>query len=155
MIYPILLVVHNAFRWLVVISLIAVLANSYSGWLRPRAYRPVDQVFRTVATSIVHTQLLIGFYLYFISPLISYYWRFKPDPSQSPEFRFFSLIHISIMFTAVMVITIGSSLAKRRTVANEKFKITAIYFTLGLVLILMAVPWPFSPLASRGWFRTF
>ncbi|AUD02476.1 hypothetical protein CWM47_11955 [Spirosoma pollinicola] len=155
MVYPILLVIHNAFRWLVLSSLLATLGSSYSGWLWPRSYRPFDQTIRIVATSIVHTQLLIGFYLYFISPLIRYYWRFKPDASQSPEFRFFSIIHINLMFTAVIVVTIGSSLAKRKATAQGKFRTTAIYFTIGLVLILIAVPWPFSPLASRGWFRAF
>ena len=155
MVYPILLVIHNAVRWLVLGSLLAALVSSYSGWLRPRAYRPVDQTVRTVATSVLHTQLLIGFYLYFISPIINYYWRSSPDSSQAPEFRFFGLIHISLMFTAVIVMTIGSSLAKRQTDAQQKFRTTAIYFTIGLVLILIAVPWPFSPLAARPWSRSF
>ena len=155
MLYSILLLIHNAFRWLVVVSLLATLVSSYSGWLRPRTYRASDQTIRDVATSIVHTQLLIGFYLYFISPLVNYYWRFSPDAGEAPEFRFFSIIHISLMFTAVIVITVGSSLAKRKSMAHEKFKTTAIYFTLGLLLILIAVPWPFSPLATRPWTRLF
>lgn len=155
MVYPILLVVHNAVRWLVLGSLLAALISSYSGWLGHRAYRPVDQTLRTVATSVLHTQLLIGFYLYFISPIIKYYWRSAPDAGQAPEFRFFGLIHISLMFTAVIVMTIGSSLAKRQTDSRQKFRTTAIYFTIGLILILLAVPWPFSPLAVRPWFRSF
>ena len=155
MIYSILLVIHNAFRWLVLISLLATLVSSYSGWLKSRAYRALDQTIRVVATSIVHTQLLIGFYLYFISPIVSYYWRFSPDAGEAPEFRFFSIIHISLMFTSVIVITVGSSLAKRKSTAHEKFRTTAIYFTLGLILILIAIPWPFSPLATRPWTRLF
>ncbi|MFD2933136.1 hypothetical protein [Spirosoma flavum] len=155
MVYPILLVIHNAFRWLVLGSLLATLGSSYSGWLWPRSYRSVDQTLRIAATSIVHTQLLLGFYLYFLSPIVSYYWHFSPDSSQSPEFRFFSLIHIGLMFTSVIILTVGSSLAKRQTNAQQKFKTTAIYFTVGLILILIAIPWPFSPLASRPWSRTF
>lgn len=155
MVYSILLLIHNAFRWLVVISLLATLVSSYSGWLRPRTYRASDQTIRVVATSIVHTQLLIGFYLYFISPIVSYYWRFSPDAGEAPEFRFFSIIHISLMFTSVMVITVGSSLAKRKPTAREKFRTTALYFTFGLLLILLAIPWPFSPLATRPWTRIF
>ncbi len=155
MVYPILLVIHNAVRWLVLGSLLIALVTSYWGWLRPRPYRPVDQTIRTVTTSILHTQLLIGFYLYFISPIVTYYWRSSPDSTQSPEFRFFGLIHIGLMFTSVIVMTVGSSLAKRQSDSRQKFRTTAIYFTIGLVLILIAVPWPFSPLAVRPWSRTF
>ncbi|WP_080057984.1 hypothetical protein [Spirosoma aerolatum] len=155
MIYPILLVVHNALRWLVLGSLLIALGNSYSGWLRARPYRPIDQTIRVIATSIAHTQLLIGFYLYSKSPIVSYYWTFSPDSSQSPEFRFFSLIHIGLMFTAIVIMTVGSSKAKRQPTPQQKFRTTAIYFTITLLLILLAIPWPFSPLATRPWIRNF
>lgn len=155
MIYPILLVVHNALRWLVLGSLLIALSSSYSGWLRGRMYRPIDQTLRVIATSIAHTQLLVGFYLYTQSPIVSYYWKFSPDASQSTEFRFFSLIHISLMVTAVVVMTIGSSKAKRQPTVQQKFKTTAIYFSITLLLILIAIPWPFSPLATRPLYRTF
>jgi len=155
MIYPILLVVHNALRWLVLGILLIALGNSYSGWLRGRAYQRIDQTVRAIATSIAHAQLLVGFYLYTQSPIVSYYWKFSPDASQSSEFRFFSLIHIGLMFTAVVVMTIGSSKAKRQPTAQQKFRTTAVYFTITLLLILIAVPWPFSPLATRPLYRTF
>ncbi|WP_338870148.1 hypothetical protein WBJ53_21985 [Spirosoma sp. SC4-14] len=155
MIYSILLVVHNALRWLVLGSLLIALSTSYSGWLRARSYRPIDQAVRVIATSIAHTQLLVGFYLYVQSPIVSYYWKFSPDASQSPEFRFFSLIHIGLMFTAVVIMTIGSSKAKRQPTSHQKFKTIAIYFTITLFVLLIAIPWPFSPLATRPLYRTF
>ncbi|GAB3886691.1 hypothetical protein [Spirosoma agri] len=155
MIYPVLLVIHNALRWLVLGSLLASLGGSYVGWLRNRSYRPIDQTLRVIATSVAHTQLLVGFYLYAKSPIVSYYWKFSPDASEAPEFRFFSLIHIGLMFTSVVLVTVGSSKAKRQTLPQQKFKTTVIYFTLGLLLILIAIPWPFSPLATRPWLRSF
>ena len=79
--------IHNALRWFVLGSLLAVLVSSYSGWLRSRPYQSVDGTLRVVATSIAHTQLLAGLYLYTISPIVSYYWRSRPDEStQSFEF---------------------------------------------------------------------
>ena len=153
--YPVLLIIHNTLRWLVLGSLLATLVSGYWGWLRPRPYQSVDGTLRVVATSIAHTQLLVGLYLYTISPIISYYWTNRPSFGESPQFSFFALIHIGLMFTSVVVMTIGSSLAKRQTDARQRFKTTAIYFTVGLVLIAIAVPWPFSPLAARPWIRTF
>ncbi|MFD2574234.1 hypothetical protein ACFSUS_26605 [Spirosoma soli] len=154
MVYPIVLVIHNALRWLVLSSLLAALVSGYSGWLGSRSYQRADQTIRVVATSIAHTQLLIGFYLYAISPIVSYYWRFGAS-AEAPEFRFFSLIHIGLMFTSVIIMTVGSSKAKRQSDARQKFKTTAVYFTIGLILILIAIPWPFSPLAARPWTRGF
>lgn len=155
MIYPIALVLHNAFRWLVLASLLAALVSAYAGWLRPRPYQPTDQTLRVVATSIAHTQLLLGFYLYAISPIIRYYWTNKPSFAEAAEFPFFGLIHIGLMFTAIIVMTVGSSKAKRQSDDRLKFQTTAVYFTIGLLLILVAIPWPFSPLAVRPWVRGF
>ena len=155
MLYQIILVIHSIMRWLVLGSLLATLVSAYSGWLHPRSYRPSDQTLRVVATSIAHIQLLIGIYLYTISPIISYYWKFRPSFGEAIEFPFFSLIHISLMLIAVVVITVGSSTAKRLKNDQQKFKTTAIYFTIGLVSILMAIPWPFSPLVTRPWIRLF
>ncbi|MBO0948633.1 hypothetical protein [Fibrella forsythiae] len=155
MVYSITLLIHSYLRWLVLVSLLAVLASAYAGLWRPRPYRPTDQLLRVVATFIAHTQLLVGTYLYTISPIIRYYWQYRPSFSKAPQFSFFGLIHLSLMLTAVILITIGSSKAKRQTDAQQQLKTTAIYFTIGLLLILLAVPWPFSPLANRPWFRPF
>lgn len=155
MIYPILLVIHNALRWLVLGSLLASLGSSISGLLRHRTYQRIDQTLRVVATSIAHTQLLIGFYLYAKSPIVSYYWQASPTYHDGREFSFFSLIHIGLMFTSVVIMTIGSSKAKRQKTAEQKFKTTAVYFAISLLLIFIAIPWPFSPLANRPLYRSF
>ena len=155
MIYPYVLALHNLFRWLVLGSLVATLLSACAGWLWPRPYRPADGTLRVVATSIAHTQLLLGIYLYIISPLIKYYWANKPRFATSPEFPFFALIHISVMLTAIIVMTIGSSKAKRQKNDRQRFITTTVYFGLALLLILLAIPWPFSPLAARPWLRAF
>lgn len=155
MVYPAVLLIHTILRWLVLGSLLAALGSSFRGWLQNRPYRPIDQTLRIVATSIAHTQLLVGIYLYVISPVVNYYWRFRPGFTGSLEFPFFGFIHIGLMLTAVVIMTIGSSKAKRQTEAGQKFKTTAIYFTISLIIILLAIPWPFSPLAARPWLRNF
>lgn len=155
MLYPYLLMIHNVFRWLVLGSLGAALVSGWLGWRWPRSYRPADGLLRTAATSIAHTQLLLGAYLYAISPIVRYFWQAKPSFSESPEFPFFGLIHISFMFVAIVVMTVGSSKAKRQTADRQRFKTTAIYFSVAFILILLAIPWPFSPLAARPWVHGF
>jgi uncharacterized membrane protein len=60
-----------------------------------------------------------------------------------------------MMITAIIIITIGSAKTKRRQTDNEKFKTMAIWFTIGLLIILTSVPWAFWPLVSRPYFRPF
>lgn len=154
MLYSILLLIHNALRWLVLISLLASLAGSIWGWLRNRPYQPIDQTLRIITTSLAHTQLLVGIYLYTQSPVVKYFWKSRPSYGEAPEFTFFGLIHLSLMLTSIIVMTIGSSKAKRQLSAQAKFKTTAIYFGISLLLIFVAIPWPFSPLANRPLLRT-
>jgi hypothetical protein len=60
-----------------------------------------------------------------------------------------------MMLIAVAVISIGSSSAKRKNTDQAKFKTIAIWFTIGLLIVLGSIPWPFSPLVSRPYWRMF
>ncbi|MBK6997231.1 MAG: hypothetical protein IPH31_20790 [Lewinellaceae bacterium] len=53
------------------------------------------------------------------------------------------------MTVAITLISIGSSLAKRDSEDRKRFKALFIYYSLALLIILVAIPWPFSPLAQR------
>ena len=59
------------------------------------------------------------------------------------------------MLAALILITIGSALAKRRQTDRDKFMTLLIWFSVGLTLIFLAIPWPFSPFANRPYFRLF
>ena len=56
---------------------------------------------------------------------------------------------------AIVFITIGSAKAKRISNDIKKFKTTAVWFTLGLIIILISIPWPFSPFDARPLLRIF
>jgi hypothetical protein len=57
------------------------------------------------------------------------------------------------MLIAIVLITIGSAVAKLKTVQENKFKTMLIWFSIALVIIFIAIPWPFSPLANRPYLR--
>jgi hypothetical protein len=59
------------------------------------------------------------------------------------------------MTLAITCITIGASVAKRQDAAVKKFRSITLWYALALLLILIAIPWPFSPLAHRPYIRTF
>lgn len=150
-----MLALHGLFRWLVVGSLLASLVTAASGLLTRRAYSRIDTGLRATTSSILHTQLLIGVYLYIISPIIKYFWQDASVNLINLNLSFFALIHLSLMLTAIVVMTIGASLAKRQSADQQKFRTTVLYFGIAFLLILIAVPWPFSPLAARPWLRGY
>jgi len=59
------------------------------------------------------------------------------------------------MTIAIVLLTIGSSVAKRQQTDRTKFRAMTIWFVLALLVIFAAIPWPFSPLANRPYFRLF
>jgi hypothetical protein len=60
-----------------------------------------------------------------------------------------------MMLTAIVLITLGSAKAKRKATGLEKFRTTAIWLSIGLLLILLSIPWSFSPLIHRPLLRWF
>jgi hypothetical protein len=92
--------------------------------------------------------------LYFQSPAVKYV--LPPDYRHLvDEHVFFRYIHITAMLVAVIVITIGSAKAKRVQDHTAKYRTMLWWFVAGLLILLLAIPWPFSPLAGRPLLRHF
>lgn len=153
--YPYLLFFHSLFRWLVLISLLYALFCGVRGWFGKRAFSKTDDTVRHMTATISHIQLTIGYVLYFNSPIIAYFRANYHEAVKQFDFRFFGMIHIILMTIAIFVITIGSSLAKRKQTDAAKFQTMTLFFGIALLIIFMAIPWPFSPLANRPLFRSF
>jgi hypothetical protein len=153
--YQFILAFHSLIRWLVLVSLLVSIFTAYRGWFTHKVYTKQDNLIRTITASIAHTQLVIGLWLYFISPIVDYFLHNFKDAVHNRQIRFFGMEHITMMITAIIIITIGSAKAKRQTTDHQKFKTTAIWFTIGLLVILSSIPWSFLPLISRPLFRPF
>lgn len=153
--YTTLLLLHSLLRWFVLASLVYALYRGLRGWRTGIPFEAWDNALRHSTATIAHIQLMIGYTLYFSSPVIQHFRDHAHEAGLPLEFRFFGWIHIALMTAAVVLITIGSALAKRRPTDHGKFKTMAVWFLLGLVVILIAIPWPFSPFANRPYIRHF
>lgn len=151
--YYTLLFSHNVVRWLVVISLLYSVYRAAKGYFNNSPYSKSDNAVRHWTATIAHVQLLIGILLYFESPVVRYFFANIRDNLKFFNLTFFAFVHSTIMFTAVVFITIGSSKSKRMGSDQEKFKTILLWYTLALVFILIAIPWPFSPFANRPYLR--
>lgn len=153
--YSTLLSLHSLVRWLILTSLIVAILIAYRGWLSKKAFSRFHNSVRHWTATVAHIQLVIGVWLYFISPVIDYFLHNYKEAVHQREIRFFGMEHSVMMLTAIVIITVGSAKAKRKPTDAEKFKTMAIWFTVGFLIILISIPWAFSPLASRPYFRPF
>ncbi|MBZ4034708.1 hypothetical protein K6T82_08020 [Flavobacterium sp. 17A] len=148
-----ILIGHSFMRWLVLASLIYSIYIAYRGYSYQLSFTKKDNLVRHWTATIAHIQLLFGILVYVQSPIVKYFWRNFKDGIQNIDTAFFGLIHVLLMLISIIFITIGSALAKRRLSDQQKFKTMLVWFSIALIIIFIAIPWPFSPLANRPYLR--
>ncbi len=144
--YDILRHAHSGLRWLVLIALLFAIVNAFSKKGKS-AFSSGDKKSALIALIFTHLQFVIGLILYFVSPKVV----FDGAAMKDSVLRFYLVEHISLMLIAVVLITIGYSKAKRLTDDSKKFAKIGWFYLIGLILILISIPWPFRNLGG-SWF---
>lgn len=152
--YFVFLILHSLLRWLMLGSLCYAIYTAWRGVTQRRLYTEKVNAIRHWTTTISHIQLVIGMTIYILSPLVNMKVT-GIQVASFPEYTFFKYVHISLMILAIVLITIGSAKAKRVTGDQEKYKLLLKWFLMAFGILLIAIPWPFSPLAQRPWLRFF
>jgi hypothetical protein len=148
-----LLYAHSLLRWLVVVSLLYTLFRAARGYYRHTAFTAADNSARHITATIVHLQLLLGMLLYWQSPVTAYFRQYTANAMHTPDMLFFGLVHAVLMLAAVVMVTLGSAFAKRQATDHHRFKTLLIWYLIAFILIVIAIPWPFSPFAHRPLIR--
>lgn len=153
--YSFLLTIHSLFRWIVLLSLLFCVFNAYRGCLSQKAFSPFDHKIMHAAATASYIQFLIGLCLYFVSPIVHYFFQNFSAAVHERTIRFFGMEHITMMFIAVGLISAATGIVKRKTTDAAKFKTIAIFFSIALLIIFLSIPWQFSPFTSRPYYRIF
>ncbi|WP_428223714.1 hypothetical protein [Flavobacterium sp.] len=127
---------HSGWAYLTLILLVVAIVNSFLGSSSNKEFTAKDRKIALFALIATHTQFLIGIILYFISPLGMAGFNMKDS-----ALRLTSLEHPFINLIAIALITIGWSKHKKMETNVDKFKKIAIFYSIGLVLILSRIPW--------------
>jgi len=144
MLYTIILVLHSIVRWLVIIFALLAIGRAFAGWFGRKAWGSIDDRLGMVYTMTFDLQVLAGILLYFfLSPLTTQALRNFGAAMGNNIARFFTVEHLVLMLIAVGVAHVGRSLSKKPTDDRGKFKRAAIFYTISILLVLAAVPWPF------------
>lgn len=145
--YNILLHLHSVTRWVVLIFIVLALYKAFAGWFGKKTFTESDKKPALFGLIFTHIQLILGFGLYFMSPYVS----FAEGAMKNAVYRFYSVEHFSMMIIAIIIITLGYALSKRAKVDITKFKRVAVFYLIGLVIMLASIPWPFR-FDNAGWF---
>jgi hypothetical protein len=128
---------HSGWAYLALLLLVVAVVNSLIGLTSKKEFTAKDRKIAILGLIGTHTQLLIGLILYFVSPLGFASLGKMADKA----LRLTSLEHPLVNVIAIVLITIGWSKHKKLTTSEAKFKTFAIFYGLGLVLILSRIPW--------------
>ncbi|MCE7058451.1 cytochrome B [Dyadobacter sp. CY343] len=137
----ILIRAHSGLRYVVLALLLAAIFIAFSNWRKNSREDSKVYLFAMIAT---HTQMLIGLILYAMSPKVNF------DLISEKVFRFYSIEHIFMMIIAMVLITVGRVKSKKLA-GGDKHRTVLYFYGMGLIIILVAIPWPFRSLGT-GWF---
>lgn len=138
---------HSGLRWVALLLLVLAIFNALASKGK-NSYEKKDKMINLFAMIFLHIQLLIGLVLYFISPKGPFV---EGDWMTDPIRHFYGLEHILLMIIAIALVTIGRKKAEKETVPSKKHGKIVVWYVIGLLLILAAIPWPFRNLGA-GWF---
>ena len=150
----ILLVLHDLFRWLILVFAFWTVISAISGKISKREYTAGDGRANFFFMLGMDIQLLIGMILYFTN---GWFESLKHigESMKDPMVRFFTVEHSLMMIIAWILVHAGRISVKKATTSQAKFKKTLLFFGIALLIIIIAIPWPFREAVARPWFRWF
>jgi len=133
--------VHSYWAYLVLTILIFAVINAILGLSKRKQFTDKDLRIGLFALIISHMQLLIGLAWYFMSPWFTALTEDVGGVMKEKSLRLLAVEHPIMMILAIVFITIGWSKHKKKTTDSAKFKTFAIFYGIGLLLMLSKIPW--------------
>ena len=140
--YTGLLHAHSGFRWLVLIVLVVAISLSVYGWIKRAEWTKSGKSTSLILMILMDIQFLIGLVLYvFLSPMTKAAFSDFGAAMKNEALRFYAVEHILMMVVALALVHIGRSRTKKDITGWKKHRAAAIFYTISLVVILLAIPW--------------
>lgn len=149
--YQGLLHAHSGLRWIVLIAALYAIVAAYKAWKANTPFAGAVKSAGTLFVSSLHLQFILGLVVYFQSQWFTSLSANFGAAMKDSTVRFYALEHPIMMLLAVVLATIGSAKSKKKANDADKAKTRFIWFTIALVIILVAIPWPFR-FESASWF---
>lgn len=130
---------HSITAYLTLVFLVIAVLYAFYCWIGKKKFLKTSRIIMLLALIGTHVQLLFGLIIYFVSPLG--FSNFSGESMKNAASRFYIVEHPMMMIVAIGLITFGYSTAKRLPEDSKKFRRIAIFYTVGLIAILLRIPW--------------
>ena len=140
--YSLLKNVHSYWAYFLLLVLILDILNAIAGKIKGKDFESRDLRLSLFGLIFSHIQLLIGLILYFVSPWFKQWSNLgMGGVMKDSQTRLFLVEHPFTNILAIVLITMGWSLHKRQSDPGKKFLRIAVFYGLGLLLLLSRIPW--------------
>jgi hypothetical protein len=141
-VYPVVLMIHSYWRWLVLLVLLVRGLKGLVGYLQKSEYGALDKRLSLAAVIAVDVQLLLGIVLFAISPTIRIALADPGAAMKNDVVRLLFVEHPFTMIVGVVLVHVGHALGKRPTRPDpSRHRIAAAMTLLGLGIVLTRIPW--------------
>lgn len=131
---------HNLLGMILLFGLFLIIMIILISFLRKKPFAKCSKITALIGLILIHTQVSIGFILYFLSPLGKN--NFSAESMGHPISRFYMVEHPVGMILAAILITMGYSKAKKTGISSRgKYKRILIYYAIALLIIAYLIPW--------------
>ena len=144
--YEILKHTHSGLRWVALILILLAIYNSITA----KEFTKREKLVNLFSMVSLHTQLILGLILYFISDKVKFFDGWMKEPTGI--YRFYGIEHLAGMIIAIALITVGYVKSKKGNSPAEIYKPIKLFYIIGLILILASIPWPFRANLGGAWF---
>ncbi|MEL0201270.1 MAG: hypothetical protein VW892_01320 [Flavobacteriaceae bacterium] len=139
--YSTIQTLHSYWAFLVLLVLILAIANAFKGRLQAAEFQARDLRLSLFALIFSHIQLVLGLIVYFVSPWFDLWSQQGMGIMKDAQARLYLVEHPITNLIALFLITLGWSLHKRQNSSTKKFGRIALFYSLGLLLLLSRIPW--------------
>ncbi len=143
---------HSALRWIILILLLVAIYKSFVD--RRNAYTAGHKKTGLFLMICCDVMLVVGIYQWYAGDLglKSIQLNGMGEVMKNSVLRFYAIEHTTAMLIAIVLVHIGYSYSKKNIPDSLKHKRTLLYFGLALLILLIAIPWPFRLVgAGRAW----
>ena len=126
---------HSNLKYVVLFVIVAVAIFAYINWKKQKPYTNLHNILTRLNIGLNHAQMLLGVILMTHSPNVSY-----NSASLSNKLTlFWSIIHPTIMFAAIVFVTLSLMLVRNKKNDIQKHRITFIMNLLALIAVLIGL----------------
>lgn len=136
-----LLHTHNLTRWIVLIAAVAAIVLALMGRFGKQPFGKSHRIANTAFVASLDLQLVLGLFLYFVSPLVRAGLADIGAAMGDAAIRFFVVEHATYMVVAVVLAHVGSARVRKAKSDAAKHGTALVFFGLALALVLAGIPW--------------